>query len=217
MHSLGEEIKGFSKNKLKKQCTRVTTLSGKRIIETWKDSMVQVVDDPDQRNDGASCGYVQDLSLDLQVGVIKPWLLLGSQDVAQDLDTMKKFKVTHILNVAYGVENVFPNEFTYKKISILDLPETDIASFFPECFDFIEQAKMQDGVVLVHCNAGVSRAPAIIIGFLMYNEKLNFARAFSIVKNSRPATCPNPGFMEQLLKYQDCIKKQEDVIHEKTD
>ncbi|MEE6489845.1 hypothetical protein FKM82_015696 [Ascaphus truei] len=130
---------------------------------------------------------------------------------------MGPVQVTHILNVAYGVEHSFPNEFTYKKISILDLPETDITSYFPECFDFIEQARIQDGVVLVHCNAGVSRAPAIVIGFLMYNERLNFARAFSIVKNARPATCPNPGFMEQLLKYQDCIKRQADVIHKKAD
>ncbi|KAM8933787.1 dual specificity protein phosphatase 19 [Pelodytes ibericus] len=216
MHSLGEEIKGFSKNKLRKQCTRVTTLSGRRILETWKDSLVHTVDDPDQ-TDGAGCGYVQDLSMDLQVAVIKPWLLLGSQDVAQDLEVMKKYKVTHILNVAYGVENVFPDEFTYKKISILDLPETDIASFFPECFDFIEQAKTQGGVVLVHCNAGVSRAPAIMIGFLMSSDKLKFARAFSVVKNARPATCPNPGFIEQLHKYQDCIRRQTDIIHEKTD
>ncbi|KAM5151591.1 dual specificity protein phosphatase 19 [Mantella aurantiaca] len=216
MHSLGDEIKGFSKNRLKKQCTRVTTLSGKRIIETWKDSLVHVVDDPDQ-HDGPTCGYVQDLSMDLQVGVIKPWLLLGSQDVAQDLDVLKKFKVSHILNVAYGVDNVFPNEFTYKKLPILDLPETEITSYFPECFDFIDQTKKKDGVVLVHCNAGVSRAPAIIIGYLMYNEKLNFARAFSVVKNARPAACPNPGFMEQLHKYQDSVRRQTDIIHEKTD
>ncbi|XP_075685662.1 dual specificity protein phosphatase 19 [Rhinoderma darwinii] len=216
MHSLGDEIKGFSKNRLKKQCTRVTALSGKRIIETWKDSLVHVVDDPDQQ-DGPACGYVQDLSLDLQIGVIKPWLLLGSQDIGQDPDILRKYKVTHILNVAYGVENIFPDEFTYKKLSILDLPETDITSYFPECFDFIEEARLQTGVVLVHCNAGVSRAPAIIIGYLMYSEKLNFARAFSIVKNARPAVCPNPGFMEQLHKYQDQSRRQTDVTHEKTD
>ncbi|CAH2305897.1 dual specificity phosphatase 19 [Pelobates cultripes] len=214
MHSLGDEIKGFSKNKLRKQCTRVTTLSGRRIIETWKDSVVHAVDDPDQK-DGPGCGYVQDMSLDLQVGVIKQWLLLGSQDVAQDLDVMKKYKVTHILNVAYGVENVFPEEFTYKKISMLDLPETDLESYFPECFDFLEQAKKQGGVVFVHCNAGVSRAPAIVIGFLMHYDRLNFARAFSVVKNARPAICPNLGFIEQLHKYQEFIRRQD--VHEKTD
>ncbi|XP_053126183.1 dual specificity protein phosphatase 19 [Hemicordylus capensis] len=206
MHSLTQEIKSFSRTNLRKQCTRVTTLSGKRIIETWKDARMQVVEVADC-NDGDACGYVQDLSLDLQVGVIKPWLLLGSQDAAHDAETMKKYRVTHVLNVAYGVENAFPQEFVYKIIPILDLPETDILSYFPECFEFIEQVKLKDGVVLVHCNAGVSRAAAIVIGFLMHSEGLNFARAFSLVKNARPAICPNPGFMEQLHKYQCNSKK----------
>lgn len=62
---------------------------------------------------------------------------------------------------------------------------------------------LKDGVVLVHCNAGVSRAAAVVIGFLMNSERLSFARAFSLVKNARPVACPNPGFMEQLHKYQE--------------
>ncbi|XP_060039884.1 dual specificity protein phosphatase 19 isoform X2 [Erinaceus europaeus] len=141
MHSLNQEIKAFSRNNLRKQCTRVTTLTGKKIIETWKDARVHV--EEVEPSSVGGCGYVQDLSLDLQVGVVRPWLLLGSQDAAYDLDTLKKHKVTHILNVAYGVENAFLGDFTYKSISILDLPETSLLSYFPECFQFIEQAKMK--------------------------------------------------------------------------
>lgn len=59
------------------------------------------------------------------------------------------FKVTHILNVAYGVENAFLSDFIYKSISILDLPETNILSYFPECFEFIEQVKMKVSIVLI--------------------------------------------------------------------
>ncbi|XP_019409855.1 PREDICTED: dual specificity protein phosphatase 19 [Crocodylus porosus] len=213
MHSLTQEIRSFSRTNLRKQCTRVTTLSGKRIIETWKDARMQVVEEADP-SDGDGCGYVQDFSLDLQVGVIKPWLLLGSQDAAHDLETMKRYGVTHVLNVAYGVENAFLDDFVYKSISILDLPETDITSYFPECFEFIEQARIQDGVVLVHCNAGVSRAAAIVIGFLMNSEGLGFTRAFTLVKNARPAICPNPGFMEQLHKYQEYNKKANASIND---
>ncbi|XP_054065998.1 dual specificity protein phosphatase 19 [Rissa tridactyla] len=202
MHSLAQEIRSFSRANLRKQRTRVTTLTGRRIIETWRGACLQVVEDEEVAPGGGG-GYVPDLSADLQVGVVKPWLLLGSQDAAHDLETMRKHKVTHVLNVAYGVQNAFLDDFTYKTISILDLPETDITSYFPECFEFIETAKFQDGVVLVHCNAGVSRAAAVVIGFLMNSERLSFARAFSIVKNARPAACPNPGFMEQLHKYQE--------------
>ncbi|XP_006864123.1 PREDICTED: dual specificity protein phosphatase 19 [Chrysochloris asiatica] len=206
MQSLNQEIKAFSRNNLRKQCTRVTTLTGKKIIETWKDAKIHVVEEVEP-NGAGDCGYVQDLSLDLQVGIIKPWLLLGSQDAAHDLDTLKKHKVTHILNVACGVENTFLSDFTYKSIPILDLPETNLLSYFPECFEFIEHTKTKDGVVLVHCNAGVSRAAAIVIGFLMNSEEISFTSAFSLVKNARPSICPNAGFMQQLRSYQENKEK----------
>uniref|UniRef100_A0A452GNX8 Uncharacterized protein n=1 Tax=Gopherus agassizii TaxID=38772 RepID=A0A452GNX8_9SAUR len=89
MHSLTQEIRSFSRKNLKKQCTRVTTLTGKRIIETWKDARMQVVEEAEP-SDGFGCGYVQDLSLDLQVGVIKPWLLLG--------EYVFEFKFASLLN-----------------------------------------------------------------------------------------------------------------------
>ncbi|KAI1898168.1 hypothetical protein AGOR_G00069570 [Albula goreensis] len=205
MQSLAQEIKAFSKTSLRKQCTRVTTLSGRRIIETWKGSTVHVVEDTVPP--GTACGYVQDTSWDLQVGVIKPHLLLASQDAAQDFGTLRKFKVTHILNVAYGVENAFPDLFIYKTLSILDLPDTVITSYFKECSEFIDQALAEKGVVLVHCNAGTSRSAAVVIGYLMSKDGMAFDDAFASVKVARPAICPNPGFLEQLKNY----KPQEDI------
>ncbi|XP_020383678.2 dual specificity protein phosphatase 19a [Rhincodon typus] len=200
MYSLADEIKTFSKASLKKQSTRVTTITGKRLIETLRDARVQIVEDA-QQTDGV-CGYVEDTSLDLKIGVVKPWLMLASQDVAHDYEKLKDYKISHILNVGYGVENAFPREFIYKSVTILDVPETSIISFFPECFEFVDQAKEQNGVVLVHCNAGVSRSASIVIGYLMWAYGLSFKDAFSIVKNARQAINPNHGFMEQLRNYQ---------------
>lgn len=75
MQSLAQEIKSFSKTNLRKQCTRVTTLSGRRIIETWKGSTIHVVEETVQPE--TPCGYIQDNTWDLQVGCIRPYLLLG--------------------------------------------------------------------------------------------------------------------------------------------
>ncbi|XP_029557770.1 dual specificity protein phosphatase 19-like [Salmo trutta] len=196
MQSLAQVIKTLSKTKLRKQCTCVTTLSGRRIIETWKGSTIHVVEDKTQPE--TACGYVQDNSWDLQVGVIKPYLILGSQDAAHDFGTLKKFKVSHILNVAYGVENTFPDLFIYKTLSILDVSDNDITSYFQECSKFIDQANTEKGVVLVHCNSRVSRSASVVIGYLMSREGKPFDDAFALVKSARPTTCPNPGFVEQL-------------------
>ncbi|XP_046886594.1 dual specificity protein phosphatase 19-like isoform X3 [Hypomesus transpacificus] len=129
------------------------------------------------------------------------WPKPTSQDAAHDLDVLRKFKVTHVLNVAYGVANPFPHLLHYRTVTLLDLPDTDITSYFPEGCAFIEEARAEEGVVLVHCNAGVSRSSSMVIGYLMTRERLAFNDAFSQVKAARPSICPNPGFLLQLKNY----------------
>ncbi|NWI71287.1 DUS19 phosphatase, partial [Todus mexicanus] len=92
MQSLAQEIRSFSRARLRQQRTRVTTLSGRRLIETWRGACLQLEEEAEAAPGGG--GFVPDLSADLQVGVVKPWLLLGSQDAAQDMETMRKHKVT---------------------------------------------------------------------------------------------------------------------------
>ena len=125
----------------------------------------------------------------------------GSQDVAADASVMTSHGVTHILNLAVGVEQAFPGEYLYKSVQIMDLPETRITDYFDECFAFITSASGQHSRVLVHCNAGVSRAPTIVTAYLMYNEKLDFQKAFDQVKSARPSVRPNDGFLKQLKDY----------------
>ncbi|XP_029937200.1 dual specificity protein phosphatase 19 [Myripristis murdjan] len=199
MQSLAEEIQSFSRTRLRRQCTRVTSLSGRRIIETWKGSTVTVVEDPTPPE--RMLGYVPDTSWDLQIGTVKPYLLLGSQDAAHDFGTLRKYKVSHILNVASCVENVFPDLFIYKTVSIVDHPDADLLPHIKDCSDFIQQAHREKGVVLVHCNTGASRAAAVVVGYLMSCYSEPFDAALSLVKTARPASCPNPGFLEQLRNY----------------
>lgn len=52
-------------------------------------------------------------------------------------------QVTHVLNVACGVENAFPGHFIYKTVPMMDLPETELTSYLPQCFEFIDEAKKQ--------------------------------------------------------------------------
>ncbi|KAG8000271.1 Dual specificity protein phosphatase 19 [Nibea albiflora] len=137
MHSLAQEIQGFSKNRLKKQCTHVTTVTGRKLLERRTDGG-EGEEQVEELEEGSGCGFVVDKSLDLQVGVVRPFLLLASQDAAHDIDTLQRYKVSHVLNVAYGVTNLFPDQFVYKTLQILDLPDTDITSYLGECSCFID-------------------------------------------------------------------------------
>lgn len=87
MQSLTEEIQSFSRTRLRKQCTRVTSLSGRRIVETWKGSTITVVEDPGPPE--RMLGYVPDTSWDLQVGTVRPYLLLGEWCIVTDSTTYK--------------------------------------------------------------------------------------------------------------------------------
>ena len=104
----------------------------------------------------------------------------ASQDVAQDKSLLDQYQVTHILNLAYGVENVFEDDFNYLKLDILDEPTTDIIQYFDKCYDFIEEG-IQRGNCLVHCNAGVSRSTAICCAFLMKKDKIKYKEALALV------------------------------------
>lgn len=79
--------------------------------------------------------------------------------------------------------------------------------------------------VLVNCYAGVSRSATIVIGYLMYKNKMNVQEALSFVRQKRPIINPNYGFVCQLYNLQDEIhnidtaftyknKTQEEVVKE---
>eukprot|EP01122_Echinamoeba_exundans_P001206 TRINITY_DN1118_c0_g1_i1.p1 TRINITY_DN1118_c0_g1~~TRINITY_DN1118_c0_g1_i1.p1 ORF type:complete len:286 (+),score=44.50 TRINITY_DN1118_c0_g1_i1:420-1277(+) len=92
------------------------------------------------------------------------------------------------------------DDVTYLNIDVLDMENQNIKKHFEKCFKFIEGGR-RDGVVLVHCNAGVSRAPTICIAYLMKKLKVTFEDAFELVKDARPAIEPNSGFVLQLKDY----------------
>jgi len=145
-------------------------------------------------------------------------LFVGSVDVACDHVLLKQNDVTHILNVAsfntqFASDRgpgdcAMNNLFTYKHVSIMDLPDTDIVSYFDECFAFINSALDAGGRILVHCMAGVSRAASIVIGYLMKVKGMDFEMAFNHVKAERPSIRPNDGFMHQLQNYGYQLKQQ---------
>lgn len=111
MNSLAQEIQGFSKARLKKQVTHVTTVTGRRLLERRSDGGGGgEVEQVEELMEGGGCGFVEDKSLDLQVGVVRPFLLLGN--ALRLLSLLKgkscQFKIT-LLNPPKGnsLNNLF--------------------------------------------------------------------------------------------------------------
>lgn len=106
MHSLSQEIQGFSKSSLKKQCTRVTTVTGRKLLERRSDGG-DGHEQVEELEEGAGCGFVEDESLDLQVGVVRPFLLLGSPNKPLHLP---KFNLGVVLSDTQGEVYVLTQE-----------------------------------------------------------------------------------------------------------
>ncbi|UYV62936.1 DUSP19 [Cordylochernes scorpioides] len=128
-------------------------------------------------------------------------MLAGSQDAAQNLRVLKEAGITHIVNLATGVPNYYDFDFSYKKVDVRDYATEYIRQHFEEVFRFMDDARRCGGKVFVHCNAGISRAATICIGYLMSRYRMRYDEAFGTVKQARPIICPNDGFRHQLREY----------------
>lgn len=141
--------------------------------------------------------YVKDDNVPAQ---IEEGLYLGSIGAANNKTLLKSLNVTHILTVANSLPPAYPNDFTYKVVDVPDREHVDIAQFFEECFNFIEEGKRTGGV-LVHCFVGRSRSVTIVIAYLMKKHGMSLSEALNLVKSKRSVAAPNSGFMSQLRNY----------------
>ncbi|KAB7498640.1 Dual specificity protein phosphatase 16 [Armadillidium nasatum] len=77
-------------------------------------------------------------------------------------------------------------------------------AFISNCYKFIfnsEKVREVGGRVLVHCLAGISRSPTIVISYVMKYFHMHYDEAYRYVKTRRPTISPNINFVGQLLEF----------------
>ncbi|XP_029405059.2 dual specificity protein phosphatase 19 [Bactrocera dorsalis] len=179
---------------LKATATTVTTASGKRFIEANATTSTPIQQLPEQ-----CYGFVVDTKPDTTPAcILTDFLYLGSQD-AVNSENISAYKLTHILSVGIETPHLVGEKVHTKFLSCLDLPETLLLErVIPSANQFIVDAALSRGRVLVHCNAGVSRAASIVIAYLILVCGMPFDVAYALVKSKRECIQPNIGFIKQL-------------------
>ena len=94
----------------------------------------------------------------------------------------------------------------YLSLEFKDRNHTDITPYMEQAIKFIETKHKENKVVLVHCSAGVSRSPSILISYLIYTG-LSFDEAFKKVRGLRSVVDINCGFKSQLVNFQQQFRK----------
>ena len=142
--------------------------------------------------------------MDEDVDQITETIYLGSMRVAFDKEKLKQLGIKKVLTVMSAFGNHYePYEFTHKSIEVEDNFKTNIIQYFKECFSFIEGSDK----VFVHCAAGMSRSPTIVIAYIMWKKKISLIDAFNFVRNKRRFISPNDNFMNQLKIFEELLIK----------
>lgn len=138
------------------------------------------------------------------VSKILSYLYLGNARDSQDVDLLRRLQITHIVNVTDSAPIVTKamQHVKYLHLPATDTIQQDLRPAFDCAVQFIENARRSNGVVLVHCLAGVSRSVAVVMAYLLYrNRNFTVLKALEYIQNRRPVAGPNLHFMGQLQCY----------------
>eukprot|EP00045_Choanoeca_perplexa_P003651 m.32476 g.32476 ORF g.32476 m.32476 type:complete len:473 (-) comp12154_c0_seq1:75-1493(-) len=141
-------------------------------------------------------------AMKLPMSKILPYLYLGAQRDAQNLQLLKQQRISYILNVTTNVPNYYERDFQYQQIPILDCNDSEIQEFFEIASGFINQARAEGKRVLVHCQAGISRSATLVIAYLMKEQGRSLNDALEYVTSCRSIIGPNFGFLGRLQDYE---------------
>lgn len=140
---------------------------------------------------------------------IIPGLYLGPYAAAckNGLNSMLEAGLTHVVCVRAQVEShlIKPNHPEHFKYLTITMDDSSLESIIPkvkEMSEFIDNCFNNNGKVLVHGNAGMSRSATLVVGYIMSKFGVGFQKANKYVQMKRFCICVKEAFMTQLREYE---------------
>jgi predicted protein tyrosine phosphatase len=138
------------------------------------------------------------------------WLLVGGIFDAHNGKTLKKHRVTAIVNITKTKYSPPRKIGHYRQVNIDDTAGPGVGKYFEAVVDFIDRCRAAGNVILVHCEYGISRSVAFIMAYLMKYRKMDALKALKAIKGCRPLAMaqPNPEFLKALLEWGKLCKQE---------
>jgi len=134
---------------------------------------------------------------------ILPKLFISDASAAIQLDVLRAYNITHIVNVTTEVDCLFAESIQYCHLPISALEAEDPEGLFLDmALSFIESAISTGGDntnVLVHCVNGVSRSVAVAIYYLMTVRNMHFHEAYHFVRSKHSIAFPSQALITILV------------------
>jgi protein tyrosine/serine phosphatase len=126
-------------------------------------------------------------------------LFMSGYECASSLDCLKTLGIDHIINLtAHKTQNLFEDQFDYSSYSINDTCNYDLSAIMDQIIIDISQRVATGKRVLIHCKMGISRAPSVILAFMIRMQGKSYNSAFDELSLINPKISPNVGFLIYL-------------------
>lgn len=136
-----------------------------------------------------------------------------------DVARLKPLKITAVLSLQSDedfkthrinwrkLESAYQyNEIQVHRFPILDFDEVDLGNRLAEPVRALHSLLVAGHRVYVHCNAGVCRAPATVLGYFCYYRGMTLEEGLAYIRANRPQANPYKSAVVRAvaeLKHQD--------------
>ncbi|KRY14801.1 Dual specificity protein phosphatase 22 [Trichinella patagoniensis] len=131
------------------------------------------------------------------MSLILPGFYIGSFLNSVNSKLLDEIKITHIVSCHdRPVERQSHRQHLILKVS--DSSNENIIKHVSTVNDFIHRARLDGGVVLIHCMMGVSRSVSLSMAYIMSVTDLGWRDALNVIRSARRQANPNFHFRRQL-------------------
>ena len=130
---------------------------------------------------------------------IESHLFCSGYHSAQNKSLLQSYNISHIINLtAHKYKNLHEDIVTYSSFSFSDHENFDLTTQLPPVLEILNEKLSEHKNVLVHCQKGISRAPSVIMAFLIKHRQMTFDESLKFVQKQNPEAYPNLGFLMHL-------------------
>jgi len=104
---------------------------------------------------------------------------------------------THRIDWLKLEKNYQHNDISVQRFPIIDFDEQDLGNRLAQPVQILNALLLLGHRVYVHCNAGICRAPATVLGYLCHYRGMSLEQGLEYIRANRP----------QVNPYQSAVKK----------
>ena len=150
----------------------------------------------------------------INFNLIETDIFIGSApQTSEDVARLAQMKVTAVLSLQSDedlrshridwqiIQSAYQHhEITLQRFQINDFDETDMANKLVPPVQKLHDLLTQGHCVYVHCNAGVCRAPATVLGYLCHYRDMPVEQGLEYIRRARPQVNPYVAAVKKAIE-----------------